>query len=148
VNYRPAKWTAEDVVRIRSHGLTGNLTSEVARVNVVCAADLKADQGGLGLQPEWQTQVPAGLDPCLPKDVLRVFALAQRDVRLTPETLAATTSAAVAASVTDRSKGSNSWVVAPSQSATGRAVMANDPHRAYTEPSVRYMSTSMRRPYV
>src|SRR5262249_54184617 len=43
VEYQPAKWAAEDVVRIRSHGLTGNLTSEVARANVVCAADIKAD---------------------------------------------------------------------------------------------------------
>src|SRR5262252_2138650 len=34
LGYRPAKWAAEDVVRIRSHGLTGNLTSEVARANV------------------------------------------------------------------------------------------------------------------
>jgi penicillin amidase len=36
-------------------------------------------------------------------------------------------------------EGSNNWVIAPSKAATGRAVMANDPHRAYAEPSVRYI---------
>src|ERR1700680_653286 len=36
LDYRPAKWSAEDVVRIRSHGLTRNLLSEVARANTLC----------------------------------------------------------------------------------------------------------------
>ncbi len=31
LGYEPAKWQPEDVVRIRCHGLTRNLTSEVAR---------------------------------------------------------------------------------------------------------------------
>ena len=34
----PETWTAEDVVRIRSHGLTRNITSEVARARATCAA--------------------------------------------------------------------------------------------------------------
>src|SRR5690606_29072670 len=36
LGYKPSKWTPSDVVRIRSHGLTGNLLSEVARPNVIC----------------------------------------------------------------------------------------------------------------
>jgi len=144
LNYQPAKWAAEDVVRVRTHGLTGNLNYEVARSRVVCAADLKADEIRFRLQPEWQTQMPAGLDPCLPKDVLRVFSLAQQDVRLTPEALRATISDDRQLSSelvpTETSEGSNNWVIAPAKSATGRAVMANDPHRAYSEPSLRYIS--------
>jgi len=58
LNYQPAKWTAEDVGRIRTHGLTGNLNSEVARSAVVCATDLKADEIRFRLQPEWQTEIP------------------------------------------------------------------------------------------
>jgi penicillin G amidase len=30
-------------------------------------------------------------------------------------------------------------VIAPAKSATGRAILANDPHRAYSEPSLRYL---------
>jgi penicillin amidase len=82
LSYAPAKWSADDVVRIRSHGLTRNLSSEVARSRVVCAADLKSDEVRVGLQPPWQTQVPSGIDPCLPKDLLKVFTLATQEVRL------------------------------------------------------------------
>src|SRR5262249_25618488 len=41
LGYTPAKWNVSDVVRIRSHGLTRNLTSEVARANMVCKAGLQ-----------------------------------------------------------------------------------------------------------
>jgi penicillin G amidase len=139
LEYRPAKWAAEDVVRIRSHGLTGNLTSEVSRANVACAAGLSADEIRIRLQPAWQTQIPEGLDPCLPQDVIRLFILAQQEVRLTREAMAAANPAAIQPAPIERSEGSNNWVIAPSRSTTGRAVMANDPHRAYTEPSVRYI---------
>src|SRR5687768_3070061 len=33
LGYPPSKWEPSDVVRIRSHGLTGNLASELARSN-------------------------------------------------------------------------------------------------------------------
>ncbi len=36
--------------------------------------------------------------------------------------------------------GSNDWVVAPSKSATGRALLANDPHLGISMPSVWYMN--------
>src|SRR5215472_5384201 len=84
LNYSPARWAAEDIVRIRSHGLTRNLTSEVARSKVMCAADLKSDEIRLGLQPPWQPQAPPGFDPCLPTGVLKVFALATEGVILRP----------------------------------------------------------------
>jgi penicillin amidase len=148
LNYAPAKWSADDVVRIRSHGLIRNLNSEVARSRVMCAADLKSDEVRLGLQPPWRPQVPPGLDPCLPKDVLSVFTLATQEVRLTPAAVKPTASTDSARAVriasseqpTESFEGSNNWVIAPSKSATGRAVMANDPHRAYSEPSLRYIS--------
>jgi penicillin G amidase len=136
LGYKPAKWIADDVVRIRSHGLTRNLDSEVARAGVVCAADLPSDEVRIGLQPAWHTQVPPGVDPCLPTNLLKVFALATQEVRLTPEEL----KAANVDPPTDTLEGSNNWVIAPAKSATGRAIMANDPHRAYSEPSLRYIS--------
>src|SRR5271166_1027796 len=71
LNYAPAKWSTDDVVRIRSHGLTRNLNSEVARSRVMCAVGLQADEFRLALQPPWQPQVPPGIDPCLPKDLLK-----------------------------------------------------------------------------
>jgi penicillin amidase len=39
-----------------------------------------------------------------------------------------------------RGRGSNDWVVAPSKSATGGALLANDPHLGISNPSVWYMN--------
>ncbi|HVE10719.1 MAG TPA: penicillin acylase family protein [Paraburkholderia sp.] len=143
VGYWPARWSADDIVRIRSHGLTRNLTNEVARAKVVCKGSVADDTVRFGLQPPWQTQVPDGLDPCLPDDVLKVFTLATQNVHVTRESLhsadAATTLIAAADNPEEVTEGSNNWVVAPDKSATGRAIMANDPHRAYAAPSLRYI---------
>ncbi len=142
LGYGPSKWEAGDVVRIRSHGLTRNLTSEVARAHTVCSTDpqhgLKYDQIRVGLQPSWETKVPEGLDPCLPKDVLRLFTLATDEVHVTKE--------GVIRAATPRqpseedAEGSNNWVIAPAKTATGRPMLANDPHRAYSTPSLRYIA--------
>lgn len=143
VGYWPAKWSADDVVRIRSHGLTRNLTSEVARAKVACKSSLAADSVRFGLQPPWQPQMPEGLDPCLPDDVLKVFTLATQGVHVTRDSLksadASTTLIAAADNPEEVTEGSNNWVIAPDKSATGRAIMANDPHRAYAAPSLRYI---------
>jgi penicillin amidase len=144
LGYLPAKWAPEDVVRIRSHGLHRNLQSEVDRANVACKASLKADEIRVPLQPPWETQVPAGLDPCLPKDVLKVFLLATQSVVVTKESLMTSDAEATRVAALDRTdealEGSNNWVVSPKRSATGRAIMANDPHRAYSAPSLRYIT--------
>ncbi len=135
LGYQPAKWKADDVVRIRSHGLTRNLTAEVTRAAVVCHAGLAADKVRSTLQPAWETQVPQGLDPCLPAGLLKVFTLATENVWFGPDN-----QQAQVAQVGGRSEGSNNWVIAPSRSSTGRPILANDPHRAYGAPSLRYIA--------
>ena len=60
---KPEAWGPEDVLRIRSHALVSNVTSEVARAQVVCAAGLAADRLRRKLEPAHTTVVPAGLDP-------------------------------------------------------------------------------------
>ena len=139
-SYAPARWSAADVVRIRSHGLSRNLDSEVARARVACVAGLASDRVRSPLSPHWRTRVPVGLNPCLPPDVLKVFELATADFRLAaPGTLAPAAAQAASLAERDRREGSNNWVVAASRSATGRPVLANDPHRDYVEPSIRYL---------
>ena len=144
LNYRPDKWVAEDVVRIRSHGLTGNLDDEIARAKMACFGALKADEVRLRLEPAWETHVPPGLDPCLPKDVLKVFGLATQEVRFThesaPVAAAQQSVPLIGESAAEVRAESNNWVVSAARSATGRAIMANDPHREYRAPSLRYIA--------
>jgi len=144
LNYRPGRWAAEDVVRIRSHGLTGNLDDEVARARMACVADLKSDEVRSRLEPAWETRVPEGLDLCLPKDVLKVFDLATKEVHLTPGSSAVAGSQDIASPsdepTSEARAESNNWVISAGKSATGRAIMANDPHREYLEPSLRYIT--------
>ncbi len=144
MGYNPAKWRADDVIRIRSHGLTRNLNSEVARAGTLCKTkDVEVDQVRFGLTNDWKATVPEGLDPCLPPEVLKVFQLATQGVRVVRSGYAQASvepgPLQVAELEAAASEGSNSWVVAPSRSATGRAIMANDPHRAYSAPSLRYL---------
>lgn len=144
---RPEEWQAADVLRIRSHALVSNITSEVARAGVVCAAGLGADRLRRTVEPAGhKVVIPPGLHPCdVPADVLKDYVLATKPVDFaapgakdaraddSPRTrLAAAMDAA-------EHEGSNNWVVAPSRTATGRAILANDPHRQFGVPSLRYV---------
>jgi penicillin amidase len=144
---QPDLWTAADVVRVRSHALSRNVDSEVARARVACAAGLPADRLRRKLEPAWTTKVPDGLDPCvIPANVLHDYELATRDVTFAPAAqrtadVAARSNLALA-EMTDRAaaEGSNNWVISPARSATGRPILANDPHRQLGVPSLRYIA--------
>jgi len=41
--------------------------------------------------------------------------------------------------VQETSPGSNNWVIAPELTASGRVILANDPHRGVANPSLRYL---------
>ena len=159
LGYQPAVWSAEDVVRIRHHGLTLNFTSEVDRATALCAgadAGARADWLRRELDPPITPKLPDGLDTCaLPSAALkRAYLLATDAPRFDKSntTLAGATAtaalapgAAVQADTTPdadtlASYGSNNWVIAPKLTSTGRPILANDPHRAHGAPSLRYMS--------
>ena len=138
LKYKPARWSPSDVVRIRGHGLWGNIGSEVQRANIVCATDFETASYWRELEPEWQTKVPEGLDPCIvPVDVLDTYFLAKAPVVFRNPSLALNQSII---NSKDRGVGSNNWVVAPSRTATGRPILADDPHRGHAVPSLRYIS--------
>lgn len=141
--HAPEKWQAEDVVRIRSHGLTRNLGSEVWRALVACHGGLKADEVRLRLSPRWETRVPEGLDPCLPPEVVRLYLLAtQAPLASGRDSLRSAVGSDVVLALRDSAaslEGSNAWAIAPAKSATGRPILASDPHRAHQAPSLRYI---------
>ncbi|MEE8176944.1 MAG: penicillin acylase family protein, partial [Acidobacteriota bacterium] len=153
LGYQPALWTPETVVRIRSHGLSRNVSREVARAEFLRDHGREALSLRDRLEPSHNLRVPEGLDLSLvTDDVLDVYRLATGEVRFPEELsqkLLAPTSPREAVEI-DRFEsrttldvlagmGSNNWAVAPSRSATGRAILANDPHRRQSVPSLRYI---------
>jgi penicillin amidase len=150
LNTRPARWEPEDVVRIRSHGLTRNALSEVLRARVLAAAGQNVDTLRSKLDPPVDLSGDPGLAlrGDIPLEVLTTFKLATAGVTFTPERLAAPLAHAGRwTRVTDLGEvvlaegftGSNNWVVHGSRTASGRPILANDPHRAHAVPSLRYI---------
>ena len=136
----PDLWKPEDVVRIRSHALVSNVLSEVARSRVACAVGLPADGLRRALSPPHTPVIADGLDPCsVPADVLKDYTLATEPVAFSAPTskLALLTDPDIA--LEQSSEGSNNWVIAASRTATGRPILANDPHRQLGVPSLRYI---------
>jgi len=144
---QPDDWRPEDVLRIRSHALVSNITSEVARARVVCAAGLEADQLRRKIEPVGHKMlVPPGLNPCdVPTEVLKDYLLATKQVDFNssvPKDQHAQLSPLrqLGVAINDQyNEGSNNWVIAPSRTATGRPILANDPHRQLGVPSLRYV---------
>ena len=148
---RPESWQADDVLRIRSHALVSNVTSEVARARVVCAAGLKADALRRKIEPQGhKTTLPPGLNPCdVPAGVLKDYWLATKQVDFsapagapegTPQRAELSAERQLAAAIDAQSgEGSNNWAIAPSRTETGRPILANDPHRQLGAPSLRYL---------
>lgn len=146
---RPERWAPEDVVRIRSHALTRNALSEVLRAQIASRIGDDADLLRKFLEPAHRPENASGIDPAeIPLAVLDVFKLATAPVTFSPERLAARPEQADAwTKVTDLQTvvmdsewtGSNNWAVAPHRTATGRAIMAADPHRNHSVPALRYI---------
>jgi penicillin G amidase len=144
---RPDEWKSEDVLRIRSHALVSNITSEVTRSRVVCAAGLDADKLRRKIEPDaHKMAIPPGLNPCdIPADVLKDYLLATKPVDFNvlgaPEQQADLSPLRLLATAVEEqsNEGSNNWVIAPSRTATGRPILANDPHRQLGVPSLRYI---------
>ncbi|MBV8426169.1 MAG: penicillin acylase family protein, partial [Hyphomicrobiales bacterium] len=146
---RPSRWLPEDVVRIRSHGLTRNAISEVLRANVLSRADEPTDLLRANLDPPTKPTRPEGVDLAAIKlEALDVFKLASAGVTFTSERLAATLDDAVRWSKVNElgevvedvaATGSNNWAIHGSRTASGRPIVANDPHRAHAVPSLRYL---------
>lgn len=149
MNTKPAEWQAEDVVRIRSHSLTRNALSEVLRARILSRTDLDTDLLRKLLEPAIVPQAAGNIDlATIPLDIITLFKLGTASVSFSAERLACPLEKAWTwTKVNDlgdvlqdlAATGSNNWVIGPSKSATGRPIMANDPHRAHSLPSLRYI---------
>jgi penicillin G amidase len=133
----PEPWTIEQVVlRPPSFGDAANelqLARSVARLGTLEANRLRNPD------PPDTLVVPDGLDVTAITD--EVIAAARVPAQTLPELLPPYRPAGNNGGDDGaiREPGSNNWVVGKSRSATGHPVVANDPHREVSNPSLRYI---------
>ncbi|WP_348647276.1 penicillin acylase family protein [Aestuariivirga sp. YIM B02566] len=146
---KPERWAAEDVVRVRSHGLTANAQSEIARAVLLAAGQDDADRLRQERLPDLPLDNPGRIDLArIPARIIDRLRLASAPVSFSRERLAARLEDAWRWSIFDdfgvtrdsQPEGSNSWVVHGSKTTTGRPILASDPHRVLSLPSIRYLA--------
>jgi penicillin G amidase len=140
---KPLPWTAETVV-LREPAF-GNATSELRLAMEVAKYGVKEANRRAAPDPWDDLQVPEGLDVKLVSDA--AIAATRTAGRLPrPEVIEAYRQLLPRQSTmldlpvdTIREPGSNNWVVGSGMSPTGKPIVSNDPHRAVTNPSLRYI---------
>ena len=136
--YPPAFWKAEDVVRVRNHVIAFGLFLAAGRAEMACKDGSAATQLLPAISPPWNPVVPQGLDFCsIPANVLEQYNLGKGPVVFSKPGLTPT---AQNLPPSIDSQGSNNWVIAPAKSATGRPILASDPHYYASAPSPFYIS--------
>jgi len=154
---KPQKWTPEVVIS-RHQGLLGNIGAELNIGRQVALIGAKKTKEINYLHPK---DPLIELDPkikpaALLKDILEIYNAYRRPVRFQPQDLigdAATDWKSYQNLAAQEDKeyelmmkeekehwGSNNWVVTGDHTHSGYPMMANDPHRTQSTPSLRYMA--------
>ena len=146
---RPEPWTATTpTLRTTLTGVGGSLVSDLRLARRI--AELGAEEANRRASPDpfYELVVPRGLDlSAITVEVLDAFSVGVErdfDVPLLPEY------AALAARVERWASplppehrdqiGSNNWVISGALSASGKPMVANDPHRQVGNPALRYLA--------
>lgn len=152
---KPQRWTKE-VVLSRHQGLLGNVEEELTLGRAVAAV-------GPAIVKELSSFHPGDPDihldsavngALLSQPILELYQAWHSNVRFQPTDVAvayrndessyrrlaaaAESDANELATNQHRDIGSNNWVVSGARTASGSPIMANDPHRAQSAPSLRY----------
>jgi penicillin amidase len=153
---KPGRWTPAIVIS-RHQALTSNITSEVSYMRAMKAAGPEAVRELMYFQGGEPIFTP---DPSIdlktfPTDVLELYSAFRDTIDFLPEDVSpefradppATRTpadvrpdadAAAASAIDPHDIGSNNWVVHGSRTQSTYPILANDPHRTISAPSLRY----------
>ena len=140
---KPEPWTVETLL-LRQVTL-GDATAELQLARNVATLGVEAANKRRNPDPWDDLKVPDGFDPAIVDDAVLASTRGgggRGGARSGPEILPEYRSLVSARQEPDasvREPGSNNWVVSGKRSATGKPVVANDPHREVTLPSLRYI---------
>jgi penicillin amidase len=138
--YRAEPWQPEDLLsRAEGFAMTSNASDEVFRARMAAAVGLERTNLLLPLAPPVMAPPPNGIDlSAVDATVRPALAAIGAPASFGPA------AAPVASALLDRQRraareGSNDWVISGAKSATGKPMLANDPHRNLDHPSLRYL---------
>ncbi|RZS78113.1 penicillin acylase family protein [Pigmentiphaga kullae] len=162
----PGHWRPETVL-VRKYGITRNIGSEVDLARNVTAMGAKKVQELSLFEPPIDLQVPGGVDLSqIDGSIMNAYNLGHAAARFQAsdfpgsplgakardtlakalsgpdETPAASSAAEGMARANARRIAryeSNNWTISGARTASGRPILSNDPHRALSMPSLRYM---------
>jgi penicillin amidase len=125
LGFRPGKWKPEDVLgRMSGIYMSQNFRNEIERARLVAGVGIEKANWLAPVDPPREYESP----------------LKRGDLEGVDRRILADYNAAIKAlSFTPAKTQSNNWVVAGSHSASGKPLLASDPHRAIALPSLRYL---------
>ncbi len=119
--FDPEPWKPEDCLsRMAAYGMTGNAASELGNAKRVKELGAEAAQRFISQDPEVKVFIPPGADYSgLDASLLDYLVPSDQRIPFPRE--------------------SNNWTISGKLTATGKPMLANDPHRSILAPSLRYM---------
>src|SRR5215467_12266378 len=123
--FEPEPWKPDDCLnRMAAFSMTGNASSELAHAQALTAIGVERASSLFVFDP------PVSLDPApgvsyegLSPELLKDLVGSDRRLGLPGQ----------------GKEGSNNWTISGKLTATGKPLLANDPHRILAEPSLRYI---------
>ncbi len=126
LGYRPGKWHPQDCLgRMALLPVALNLSREVARAEMVAAVGVERARQLMPTDPPLEFSPTPGLDLTgINSKVLAGYNAVTSPILVKPN---------------PEPEGSNNWAVTGARSASGKPLLASDPHRSITLPSLRYL---------
>jgi penicillin amidase len=141
----PEPWTPESSLsRTETASPLGDARNELSLAQQVAELGAAEANRRANPTPYRDLVVPRGVDYSIITDAVADGTRGFRGTRVEPplvtpyDTWAGAT-ASLNLGAQENSPGSNNWVLAGSRTASGRVIVANDPHRNVSNPSLRYI---------
>ncbi len=136
----PLHWDVRDLVRARGDGM-GDADDEIRHAQLQARGLLDLDELMDPLRPAWKFTVPEGLDCAQVSEAdLGILRRAAGPLPFGEKAVASLSYDRELDRIDLAAQGSNAWTVAGARTATGRPILANDPHLGIGGASPRHIA--------
>jgi penicillin amidase len=141
LGYKPTKWQPEDILgRMAGIIMTANFRNEVLRSELIAAVGVEKARRIAPVDPARSYAPAPGLELAgLDRSILAGYEAATKPFSFAPSLPSPQGGRGAGVRGNTGEQGSNNWAISGSLSASGKPMMASDPHRTVTLPSLRYL---------